>query len=229
MHRSLPPSRNTIPCPPDNAPGYGCNGAGTSCALRGAGAFWNAFDGEVNPGSDTYATYSSSVSDFTRFTSAWYQVQLDSAYSDISGIDIWFHPTSNLPNQRNLSIWLSNTRAYNSKYAYNCVSSFSPSVFAPARTRINCTQTLNATRYVTVWRPLFSGAALIYINEMRIVRSVVSATCIACRPVAAIVSAQYSSAPGSTETWTQAVDGSWSGRFTPDPKALNVPAAARPW
>lgn len=78
---------------------------------------------------------------------------------------MWFFNTAAwLPRQSNLSIWLSATPTYNSvNGSYQCVNNFSPTVFAPSSQKINCSQTLNGTRYVSVWRPLTLAAPALYI------------------------------------------------------------------
>lgn len=90
----------------------------------------------------------------------------------VSGVDIWFiNSTSYLPAQSGLSVWLSPSPTYSATGSLECVSNFSPTVFAPAKQRIACAETLNATRYVTVWRPITAAASSLYIYEMRVVRT----------------------------------------------------------
>lgn len=175
---------------PDSAPAYGC--AATTdlpnCALRqNAGAFWNAFEGEINQGSNSYAAYTCQLLTnqpydmFERFEFAYLSVTLDQAYNDITAVDFWFLQGQAwaLAGQANISVWLSNTRTYNAGNAsYQCVNSFTPTVYAPARTRIPCAQTLNATRYVTVWRRLAGTATYSdTLCECRLNRVCVCAEC----------------------------------------------------
>lgn len=80
---------------------------------------------------------------------------------------MWFFNSATLlPNQRNLSIWLSATPIYNSvNGSYQCVDNFSPTVFAPSSHTLMCNQTLSATSYVSVWRPISAAANALYICE----------------------------------------------------------------
>jgi hypothetical protein len=130
----------------------------------------------------------------------------------VAGVDMWFlNSSALLPYQSNLSVWISGSRIYNSvRGAYLCEDNFSPSVFAPDKHTIECDQTLTATRYVTVWRPITSlSDTSLYIHEMRVLRAVASAEC-ACRLTSSIVAATYSTAPAAGQGFEQLIDGSFA-------------------
>lgn len=170
-----------LPCSngdyPDAAPGFGCAAtAGTCATTRSSWTFSQALEGEIlGSGQETFAVRSASVTDFARFKWAAFWVELDKGYPDVTGVDLWFYSTTTYAaSQRNLSVWLSPVVRFTASRAVQCVSGLTPSVFAPARTRVNCTQTPSFTKFVFVQRPLSSGAngaESIYIYEMRVLRS----------------------------------------------------------
>lgn len=173
---------------PDESPIYGCalnGGVPDNCvATRRANSYSMASEGAVTSGNAGFGFMSSPITDFVRFHAVWLQLELDAAYNDVSSVDVWFPPTGSVATNAtlaayasNLTVWLSPTPTYNSSGALTCVSDWSP-VAAPGasatgRARADCGgRTTNATRYVSLVRPLSAalGGAL-YVHEVRVVRA----------------------------------------------------------
>lgn len=169
----LPCSNNEFP---DASPAYGCWAATIDCWItRSAWSNLNALDGDIGATETASGVLSANIAAaaLPRFTWLAYVVELDQGYSDVTGIDFWFLSTgSYAPTfQGNLTVWLSPVNRFTASRAAKCVDNLSPSVFAPAKTRVNCTQTPSFTKFVFVQRPVFTGSDKIYLYEMRVVRT----------------------------------------------------------
>ena len=62
---------------------------------------------------------------------------------------------------------------------------------------------------MSVWKPITSVSGGIYVYEMRVLRSVASAVCAACRVPATVLRATYSATP-SLGTYANLIDGNYA-------------------
>lgn len=104
--------------------------------------------------------------------------------ADISGVDMWFalHATYYpIAYSSNLTIWLAPSLNFDEpgSGSVKCYDNFSPPTTSAKHT-ISCSQTLNNTRWVMVWKPLFTASLSLWVYEMRVIRSGALAVALVC-------------------------------------------------
>lgn len=164
---------------PDDSPVFGCAATTYTDCVKESVAYSlpAAYDGNYLV--TTWGTQSKPipVSSAWRFPYVNYQVQLDSEYADVTAVDIWSTTTSswNTRYTNALDIYLSPAADYLcAGCGIRCATNWTATLNAPAKNTVNCSQTLNNTRFVTVHKPLFTPTASsdsIYIYEIKVVRA----------------------------------------------------------
>lgn len=92
----------------------------------------------------------------------------DREYSDISGFDFYVSSTA-LQYAMNVSVYLSPTPAFLNGSA--CVTNYSMVSTGATPNTLACANPIANARYVTVVRPVYTGAEQLHIYELQILRS----------------------------------------------------------